>query len=39
MPVLPILGTGAGPLLQWAVLPPLALAGARRALREQAAKP
>ena len=39
MPRLPILGTGVGPLLQWALLPPLALAGARRALREQAAKP
>ena len=39
MPRLPILGTGVGPLLQWALLPPLALAGARRALRERAGKP
>ena len=30
MPRLPWLGTGLGPLLQWSVLPPLALVAARR---------
>lgn len=29
MPVLPLLGTGLSPLLQWAVLPPVAFAWAR----------
>ena len=33
MPVLPLLGTGLGPLLQWIVIPPLALAAAYRPWR------
>jgi hypothetical protein len=37
MPRLPVLGTGLAPLLQWALVPPLALIGARRALRSKAA--
>lgn len=36
MPRLPVLGTGLAPLLQWLVLPPLALLAARRAPRDRA---
>ena len=37
MPRLPVLGPGLAPLLQWALVPPLALLGARRALRSKPA--
>ncbi|MBR0682914.1 hypothetical protein GXW74_20650 [Roseomonas eburnea] len=38
MPRLPMLGTGLAPVLQWALLPPLAMIAARRALGARAAR-